>query len=287
MNAITFEGVEKKQGDFTLSIPNLTIEEGYITGFIGKNGAGKTTTMKAVMNLLNIDHGAIKVLGKDWRTDRTKLNQEIGYVGDKNGYMPEVTIEITKSMIAPFYKNWDEALFKKYIKLFGLNIGQKIGELSQGQSKQVDLIMALSHRPKLILLDEPTANLDPIVRNEILDILMEHMQNEQVSVFYSTHITTDLEKACDYIIMIQQGKILFVEDKESIDEKYYVVKGPNKLLTEEIAKKLKGFRRNEFGFEGLTTDKKEIYYFLGQEALYDKANLEAIMVFLEREKRYE
>lgn len=285
MEAITFENVEKRLGDFTLSIPKLAIKQGYITGFIGKNGAGKTTTIKGIMNLLNLDQGHIKILGKDSRKERAVLNQMIGYVGDKSGYMPEMSVETTKNMIAPFYKNWDESLFEKYIKLFGLHLHQKVGSLSQGQGKQMDLVMALAHRPKLIVLDEPTANLDPIVRNEILDILMEHMQNEEVSVFYSTHITTDLEKACDYIMMIQEGKILFSQDKESIEESYYLIKGSNKIVTDTLSQKLIGFKRNEFGFEGLTTNKKEIYALLGEEVVYDKANLEDIMVFLERGKR--
>lgn len=282
MNVIEMNGVKKTLGNFTLDIPNLVVKEGYITGFVGKNGVGKTTTLKLIMNLLRLDSGTIKVFGKDVRTMSKEIHEHIGFVGEPTGYMSEATVEQTRKMIAPFYKSWDDDLYNKYIKAFGLDGNKKIKELSQGQNKQMALIMALSHRPKLILLDEPTANLDPIVRNQILDILMEHMQSEEVSVFYSTHITSDLDKASDYIVMLNEGKVTLYEDKETIDNKYFIVKGPKKLLNEQLQKELVGIHKSALGFEALTTNHEGLLKTFGKEIICERANIEDIMIFTER-----
>lgn len=285
MNVIEMNGVKKTLGSFTLDIPNLVVKEGYITGFVGQNGVGKTTTLKLIMNLLRLDSGAIKVFGKDVMTSSKEIHEHIGFVGEPTGYMNEATVEQTRKMIAPFYKSWDDGLYNKYIKTFGLDPNKKIKELSQGQNKQAALIMALSHRPKLILLDEPTANLDPIVRNQILDILMEHMQNEEVSVFYSTHITSDLDKASDYIVMLNGGKVTLYEDKETIDNKYFIVKGPKKILNEQLEKELVGIHKSALGFEALTTNHEGLLKTFGKEIVCERANIEDIMIFTERGAR--
>lgn len=283
MNVIEFNQVKKQMGHFTLDIPKLEIKQGFITGFIGQNGAGKTTTMKLMMSLLRPDQGTIKIFGKEISDEHYLLRDAMGYVGDPTGYIEDSKIKDIQAMYSPFYTNWDDSLFKKYMKRFDLDTNKKVKELSQGQNKQLALSMVLARRPKLILLDEPTANLDPIVRNYILEILMEHMQDEEVSVFYSTHITTDLDKASDYITYIQKGKILFNEEKNVLSEQYYMVKGPKKLLTDQVRHLLIGCTQNSFGFEALTSQKEKLYGMLGSEAIYEKAVIEDIMLALERE----
>ncbi|MEG0848149.1 ABC transporter ATP-binding protein [Niameybacter sp.] len=285
MNVIEISNLKKTLGSFTLDIPNLVVKEGYITGFIGQNGAGKTTTLRLIMGLLTPEQGEIKIFGKTVKKDGVAIRNLIGYVGEPTGYLTEATVEDTKKMIAPFYKAWDETLFNKYTRLFDLDPKKKIKDLSQGQGKQFSLIMALSHRPKLILLDEPTANLDPVVRHQILDLLMEHMQNEEVSTFYSTHITSDLDKASDYIVMLQKGKVVVYEDKETIDSKYFMVKGPNRILDKGLGNELKGINQNAFGFEALTNQRETLERRFGKDLLFAKASLEDIMVYLERGNR--
>lgn len=285
MNVIEIESLKKQLGSFTLDIPNLVIKEGYITGFIGQNGAGKTTTLRLIMGLLTPDTGEIKVFGQPISQKGEIVRNQIGYVGEPAGYFSEATIEQTRKMIAPFYTSWDNNLFNKYINLFDLDKNKKIKELSQGQGKQFALIMALAHRPKLILLDEPTANLDPVVRHQILDLLMEHMQHEEVSTFYSTHITSDLDKASDYIIMLQKGKVVMYEDKEQIDDKYYIVKGSKGLLEKGIQNELIGIDQNKFGFEALTTKKQMLENKFGKDLVFEKATLEDMMVYIERGNR--
>ncbi|MEG1134288.1 MAG: ABC transporter ATP-binding protein [Cellulosilyticaceae bacterium] len=285
MNVVEFKNVKKARGEFKLDIPELAIKQGYITGFIGQNGAGKTTTIKLIMDLLKVDAGSIEIFGKDIKKHTAKLKDQIGFVGDPTGYTAESTIKDIKAMFSPFYSTWDEALFHKYIKRFDLDTNKKVKELSQGQNKQLALTMALARRPKLIILDEPTANLDPIVRNYILSVLMEHMQDEEVSVFYSTHITSDLDKASDYIVYIQDGKILFNEERELLSQKYYKVKGPNRILENNMKGQLIGCTQSSFGFEALTDNKQKAYGLFGSEAIYEKASIEEIMIFLEEGKR--
>ncbi|MHC1747631.1 MAG: ABC transporter ATP-binding protein [Cellulosilyticaceae bacterium] len=281
MNAIEMNQVKKKRGDFELDIQNLKIPKGYITGFVGQNGSGKTTTMKLIMQLLWADKGHIKVLGKEIK-DYTDLKEKIGYVGEPIGYPTQASLSVLEKMVAPFYKQWDTQLFHHYITLFGLDSNKKIDDLSTGQSKQAALIMALAYRPELILLDEPTSNLDPVMRSQILDILMEHMQNEAVSVFYSTHITSDLEKAGDYIVYIKDGKIIFNEPKDSLQQQYCVIKGSKRFLTAEAKGILVGVTENSFGFEAMAANKEKAYNILGEEVKYERATLEDIMIYLAR-----
>lgn len=286
MNAIELKGIEKKRGNFTLSIDNLEIESGYITGFIGPNGSGKTTTIKLIMDMINKDKGSIHVLGKDI-SKSPEFKEEIGYVGDESGYLDIAKVKNLKKSISSFYKNWDESIYKKYINKFKIDQEKKYGDLSKGQKKQLELIMALAHHPKVIIMDEPTANLDPKVRNELLEMLQEHIEKEEATVFYSTHITSDLDKTADYIVMIYDGKIILHGTKDEILENHGIIKGNAELLNRETEKTLVGVKVNSYGFEGMTSNRKEAYELFGEEVVYDKANLEDIILFYTRGDRNE
>lgn len=280
MEAVVFKNVRKRMGDFELDIPKLALKKGYITGFIGENGAGKTTTIRLMMDLLIPDSGEIEIEGVSVRNKGKEIKQNIGFVGEPTGFPEESKLKDIKKMIAPFYKTWDERLFETYSKKFNLQLTKKYKELSTGQKKQFDLVMALSHKPKLIILDEPTAGLDPVVRNEILDVLMDHMQSEEVTVFYSTHITTDLEKAGDYIVYIKEGKVRLNTELNVLLEEYCIVKGPKELFTKEIQEELLGCKVNQLGAKGLARSKEQAEELFGREAVYEKPSLEEIMILL-------
>lgn len=284
MNAIVFQNVQKQLGDFKLNIQGLGIKQGYITGFVGENGAGKTTTINLIMDMLIADTGKIEVFGMNTREKAEIIKEDIGYVGDPTGYPEESRLKDIKRMIAPFYKTWQEDLFKKYASHFEVNLNKKYSDLSTGQKKQFALIMALSHRPKLILLDEPTASLDPVVRNEVLEMLMEHMQNEEVTVFYSTHITSDLEKAADYVVYIKNGQIVINAEKQQLTDSYCIVKGPKALFEKDTRKYLLGAKQTSFGFEGLVADRKTAREIFGEEVKYISPTIEDIMLFLSEKK---
>lgn len=280
MEAVVFKNIKKKLGGFELDIPKLALKKGYITGFIGENGAGKTTTIRLMMDMLIPDSGEIEIEGINVRNKGKEVKQDIGFVGEPTGFPEESKLKDIKRMFAPFYQTWDENLFDTYCKRFKLELDRRYKELSTGQKKQFALVMALSHRPKLIILDEPTAGLDPVVRNEILDVLMEHMQSEEVTIFYSTHITTDLEKAGDYIVYINDGKIKLNTALNVLMEEYCIVKGPKDLFTKEIQKELLGCKISRLGAEGLVKSKKQAEELFGREAVYEKPNLEEIMILL-------
>ena len=246
MESIVFKNVKKKLGDFVLDIPQLAIKKGYITGFVGENGAGKTTAIKLILNMIYPDSGSIEIEGCDMKTMGKKIKEEIGYVGDPTGYPEQSKLKDIKRMYAGFYKHWDEALFQKYVRRFNLKMQEQYKNLSTGQKKQFALVMALAHRPKLIILDEPTSGLDPVVRQDILDLLMEHMQDERVSIFYSTHITSDLEHAGDYLVYIKNGKILINEPLGELLESYCIVKANKDLFKKEITQQLLGYRITSF-----------------------------------------
>jgi len=285
MNAIEIRNLSKDLDNFTLNINKLDIKKGFITGFIGPNGSGKTTTIKLIMNMLNKDNGTIKIFDEEYKLDDTSIKEIIGYVGDIPGYMKEVKFKDIKKSIAPFYKNWDENLYNYYLKKFDINENKVYKESSKGQQKKFELIITLAHHPKLIIMDEPTANLDPIVRNEFVEVLQEHMDKDGVTVFYSTHITSDLDKVGDYLVFIYKGKIILSSDKESILENHRIIKGGKELLDDETKKYLISYNENSFGFDGLTDNYKEAFEIFGQEVVYDKANLEDILMYYTREGR--
>ncbi|MBP3887544.1 MAG: ABC transporter ATP-binding protein [Cellulosilyticum sp.] len=280
MDAIIFKDVKKQLGDFVLDIPYLEIKKGYITGFVGENGAGKTTTIKLMLDMLRPDSGSIEIDGMDIRNNPIEVKKYIGYVGDPTGYPDESKLKDIKKMYAPFYEDWDETLFERYVKRFKLKMDCKYGKLSTGQKKQFALVMALSHNPKLIVLDEPTSGLDPVVRQDILDVLMEHMQDEEVSVFYSTHITSDLERAGDYLVYIKDGKIRINEPLDELLQDYCVVNGPIRLFTKEIQKELLGYKVSKFSATGLVKSKALAEELFGVEVQYSTPSIEDIMIFL-------
>ncbi|WP_147589344.1 ABC transporter ATP-binding protein [Clostridium paraputrificum] len=281
MKAIEFKGVKKRRGNFQLSIDDLLIESGYITGFIGPNGSGKTTTIKLIMNMLKMDSGIIKVFNNDIR-DYFAYKSEIGYVGDEAGFLDTVKVKNIKKYMSNFYEKWDEDLYKKYISKFRIDENKLYKDFSKGQKKQFELIIALSHHPKLIIMDEPTANLDPRVRSELLEMLQKHIEREEATVFYSTHITSDLEKTADYIVMIYEGKIILTGIKDELLEEHAIIRGKTELLDMESEKILRGIKINRYGFEGMTSDKNKAFEIFGKEVVYDKATLEDILLFYTR-----
>lgn len=281
MTAVKIKNLQKDYKDFSLNIENLNVPIGYITGFIGPNGSGKTTTIKSILGMINPNSGTIEVLGADISKD-IKVKEDIAYVGDVSGFLEESKISTLHKVISNFYPNWDESLYKKYINEFKINEDKTYKDLSKGQKKQFELIMALSHHPKLLIMDEPTSSLDPIIRNDFLDLMQNHMEIDNMTVFYSTHITTDLDKAADYIVMIYNGNIILQGEKDSILENHVLVKIKKDLFDKSIRKEFISIKENSFNFEGLINGKEKAYELFGNEAIYEKCNLEDILMYYTR-----
>ncbi|MGL5068640.1 MAG: ABC transporter ATP-binding protein [Sarcina sp.] len=279
MNAVEIRNLKKKLGDFTLNVDKLDIPKGYITGFIGKNGSGKTTTIKLIMDMLFPESGDIKIFNKHLRENEIDVKSQMAYVGIESGYPQKLSLKKIKTMIARFYSTWDENLYAKYISKFDLNEKALYKDLSSGKKKQFELCMALSHRPKLLIMDEPTVNLDPVIRNEFIDMLSEHLESDEMSVFYSSHITSDLEKSADYIYFIDKGRILLSGEKDTLLEKHRIVKGPNSLINGTTKQNLIGLKEGKFGFDALTNNYREVFATFGDEAIYERVCLEDLMIY--------
>lgn len=279
MNVIEINNLKKSMGDFKLNIEKLEIKEGFVTGIIGTNGAGKTTLMKLIMNILNQEDGSIKIFGEDFNKDKKHIKELIGYLGHDTLYPEDFTLEDIKSTIGVFYKNWDEKLFNYYTEEFDLNLNDKYKDLSKGLKVKFDLLMTLSYHPKLIILDEPTANLDPIFRSEFLQVLQLQMEKDLSTVLYCTHITSDLDKIGDYFVVMDKGKIIFNEDSENIRNNYTIVKGAKELLNEETEKVFQQIVENKFGFRGISNNKKDAQDIFGKEVLYEIPKIEDILIF--------
>ncbi|MEZ2716456.1 ABC transporter ATP-binding protein [Niallia circulans] len=280
-NTLELINVSKSRQGFSLDKINITLKKGFIMGFIGPNGAGKSTTIKLIMNLIKKDSGMIKVFGLDNEKHSMKIKERIGFVYDDNHFYEELTIKEMKNIIRPFYSQWEESTFLKYVKDFSLPMDKKINELSKGMKMKFSLAIALSHQAELLIMDEPTSGLDPLVRTELLDVLQTLIQDENKAIFFSTHITSDLDKIADYITLINNGQIILSKTKDELLEEYTMVKG--KDSTQIINdKNLIGLKSNDFGFEALCKNKEEVRKQFGNSYFYEKPTLEDIMVFYTR-----
>lgn len=277
------ENLKKKFKDFTLKDISFSLERGYIMGFIGPNGAGKTTTIKLIMNLIKKDGGKVIFFeGLDSISNEMEIKQRIGFVYDENHYYDDLTVQEMKYIIARFYRNWDEAVFQKYLKRFELPPRKKIKDLSKGMKMKFSIAMALSHHAEFIIMDEPTSGLDPVFREEILEILSDLMQDENMGVLFSTHVTKDLEKIADYITFINKGEVVFSDTKDVILESYSIVKGGRELMDADVRKEFIGISENKFGFEALIRDVKKVKRVLESNVVFERPTLDDIMLYTVR-----
>lgn len=274
--------LSKAYKNFSLKNVNITLEKGYIMGFIGPNGSGKSTTIKLIMNLIRRDSGEIKVFGLDNLASNHLIKEKIGFVYDENHFYEELTIKEMKNVIKPFYSKWDEDLFNRYVKDFQLPLNKEIKQLSKGMKMKFSLAIALSHHAELLIMDEPTSGLDPLIRLELLEILQSLLQDENKSVFFSTHITSDLDKIADFITFIHDGEIILSETKDELLEEHCIIKGNKDQLNLKQTGNLIGLKQNHFGFEALYKGKQEAIKIFGDSVLIEKPTLEDIMVFYAR-----
>ncbi|GGF62594.1 ABC transporter ATP-binding protein [Paenibacillus albidus] len=276
---IQFNQVCKSYDRFELKDLTFSIKEGYITGLIGPNGAGKTTLIQMLMGMIFAERGEIRIFGRPNSPDDPGFKDRIGYVSDENYFYDHLTIKQMKRMIAPFFSGWDEEVCRKYLELFRLSPDKKIKDLSKGMKMKFSLAIALSHGAELLIMDEPTAGLDPVFRRELLDLLSGHILDEKKSILFSTHNTTDLDRIADYIVFLNEGKLVFNEMKESLPEKYLLVKGGKELLDRDTRGWFTGIRETAHGFEGLVSNRTEGERYFKDIALCETPTLEEIMYF--------
>ncbi|MBU5214072.1 ABC transporter ATP-binding protein [Heyndrickxia oleronia] len=281
-NVIEIQNVHKSFEGFQLKDLTLTVKKGFVTGFIGGNGVGKSTTIKLIMNLLQPDSGTISVFGLNYKEHEKEIKQRIGFVYDENVFYDHLTLAEMKEIVKRSYVNWDDQLFNDYVKTFNLPLTKKIKSFSKGMMMKASLSIALSHHAELIIMDEPTSGLDPIFRRELLDILHQLMQDGNKTIFFSTHITTDLDTIADYITFIHQGEHIFTKELYQIEEEYAIVKGGLDLLDQETEKEFISIRKSNYGFEALTANKARAEEIFGEMVLIEKPTLEDIMYYTKK-----
>lgn len=209
--------------NFTLDHISFDVPKGTIMGLIGENGAGKTTTIKAILDLIAKDEGSVTFCGKELSSSPS-LKEIIGVVFDEINFYKTLTALQVRNILAAAYTQWDDELYHNYIARFDIPLHKEIKDFSKGMKTKLCIAAALSHKPKILILDEPTMGLDPVVRDDMLDILLEFVQDEDHSVLLSSHITSDLEKIADYITCIHQGKILFTKPKDELRYRWGIIR---------------------------------------------------------------
>lgn len=276
-NILEVFGLNKSYGNFNLEDVSFNLQEDCITGFIGVNGAGKTTTIRSILGLTKKASGSVKFFGLDMEQHEREIKERIGIVLDDGGFYDELSMSEMKKIIASAYSSWCEQDFKNNMERFSLEPKQKINTLSKGMRMKYALALALSHKAELLIMDEPTSGLDPLIRSQLLKILEEYMAEGGKGVFFSTHITSDLEKIADVLILINKGKIFFNEERDKLLDNYRIVKGDAKVLDEEIKKLFLSLDTTEFGFTGITRQITRLQALL-PDAIYERASIEDIML---------
>lgn len=283
--AVEMNNVTKRFKGFSIEEMNLQVKQGFVTGFIGKNGTGKSTTIKMMMNLLRPDAGEVKVFGMDYKTHEKEIKERIGFVYDGNVFFEGLNLKDIKRIVGPAYERWDDELFQHYIEKFELPMNKAVKTFSKGMQMKASLAIALSHHAELIIMDEPTAGLDPVFRRELLDLLQELLVDGKRTIFFSTHITSDLNRIADYIAFLQDGKLIFNQSVHEVAENYALVKGGLNLLDRDTEKAFVQVHRASTGFEALTDDPSAVKTIFGDTVVIEPASLEDIMYYAKGDMR--
>ncbi len=277
MNAIEIKNLCKNYNEFSLDHINFNLPAGCIMGLVGENGAGKSTTIKLLLNIVKRNAGTITILGKDNQKDFSLTLEDIGVVLDEPGIPAYMTPKDADLVMKNIFKNWESEIFFDYIKKFDLPPKKKFSDLSRGMKMKFSIAIALSHNAKLLILDEATSGLDPIVRDEILDIFNDFTRDENHSILLSSHIVSDLEKICDYITFIHKGKILFSEEKDLLLAKYGFYHGEQSALNSLPKEAVIGTKTSRYGGDALVN--RELIH---PNLPLDKASIEDIILFIVR-----
>lgn len=284
-NAIEIRDLTVKYDGFTLDHINFDVAKGSIMGFIGQNGAGKTTTIKSLLNIIKRDEGTIRMLGLDNIKEETAIKEQISVVFDEIPFHEQLSAKNLNIILKDIYKDWDSACFKNYLERFALPERKKITAFSKGMKMKLQIAVALSHNAKLLIMDEATTGLDPVARNECLDIFQEYLQDEDHSILMSSHITTDLEKIADSVTFINKGKLLLTGYKDDILEQHGIIKCKKSDYKEIEPSDIISTRMSDFGAEIMVGNKtmcREKYSGL----TFDNTTLEEIMLYyVNKEKK--
>ena len=254
-SALEIHELTKKYEDFTLDHISFQVPSGSIVGLIGENGAGKTSTINAVLGLIKKDSGEIEILGENADNLSSPVKEEIGVVFDGSNFSEELTPVKLNKVLRDVYSSWDQALFSKLLEQMEVPLSKKIKTFSKGMKMKLSIAVALAHHPRLLILDEATSGLDPVMRDDILDMFLDFVQDEEHSILVSSHITSDLEKVADYIVFIHKGKIIFAKSKDELLENYGIIKCGREQFEALDQEDQITYRRLDYEWQVLTADR--------------------------------
>lgn len=277
-NALSIKNLRKEYQEFTLKDVSFDLPKGCIMGLVGENGAGKTTIIKALLNLIQKDGGSADILGMDSVAQEKEIREQIGVVFDNQNFHDAFTPHQVSKIMSKIYQHWDEDQYHRYLQQFDLPEKKRLKEYSRGMKAKFSIITALSHHPRLLILDEATSGLDPVMRNEILGIFMEFIQDEENSVLLSSHITSDLDKIADYITFIHDGQVVFSEQKDTLTESMGIIKGSREDILTLPKELVIRYQDHSFSCEALIKDRNYVKNEYPQ-AVIDAAGIEEIMLF--------
>ncbi len=275
-NNILVRDLCKQFDGFLLDHVSFQVPKGRIVGFIGENGAGKSTTINLILDELKRDNGQIQIFGKENTISAVK--EDIGVVFDECNFHDVFNVSDIEKILSGVYKSWDSNLYRQYLKKFKIPERKQIGSFSKGMKMKLSIICAMAHKPKLLILDEATTGLDPVVRDEMLDLFLEFIQDEECSIFFSSHITSDIQKIADYVILIHQGKIIFEEQKDDLVYNFGIVKCGREKFASISPDDYIIHRVTNVSVECLVRDKEAIKRKY-KDIVVDNATLEDIMLF--------
>lgn len=280
-NILELQQVSKSfpKSNFTLENVSFSLPYGAIMGFVGENGAGKTTTIGCILNTVSKDGGTVKLFGKEMTDADTDMREKIGVVYDGDNFPAYWSAKELSEVMEGLYTQWDHALFQKYLEKFSLPEKQKIKHYSRGMTMKLAIAAALSHHPQLLILDEATSGLDPVMRDEMLDVFLEFVQEEDHAVLLSSHITSDMEKIADYITFIQNGKLLMTVSKNDLAYKYAVMRCKESQFLALDPKDILAYRKRDFQIDVLVPDGKEAQKKY-KDVVIDHVSIDEIMLLL-------
>ncbi len=285
-NILQLQEVSKAfpNSNFTLDKLSFSLPYGAILGFVGENGAGKTTTIGCILNTVKKDSGVVKLFGKEMQDNDTDIWEKIGVVYDGDNFPSFYTAKQLSEVMSEIYTQWDNALFQKYLEDFHLSPKQKIKDYSKGMTMKLAIAVALSHHPQLLILDEATSGLDPIMRDEMLDVFLEFVQEESHSILLSSHITSDLEKIADYITFIHNGKLIMTASKNDLAYNYAVMRCKENQFLSLDPNDIIAYRKRDFQIDVLVSNGKDAQRKY-KNSVIDHASVDEIMLLLVKGER--
>lgn len=276
-NAIEIKNLSKEYRDFSLKNLSLNVPQGTVLGLVGENGAGKSTLLQSLLGLIRADYEEIKILGKQLKNQEKEIREDIAVIFDVSHYNLEYTPAFIGKMLKKVYRNWDMEKYGAYLLRFGLPADKKLKKFSKGMKMKLEFAIAFSHKPRLLILDEATSGLDPVFRDEILELIREFTEEEDHTVVMSSHITSDLDKVADYIAFLHEGKLQFVKSYDELQNDYGVLHCGKEFFESLREEDIVSFKKEPYEYKVLVRNRNGILSVFPDLEM-EKASVEDIML---------